>query len=329
MSPLQREALKLDPVPVSKPWGGEKLLPYLLPGAESVLPLGELWLVSTVGDHCRHSRINSGVHDGLLLSDLIKASPEKILGPSWGGEDAESEFPLLFKFLDANTELSVQVHPDDAFSKCRGLGSTGKEESWIILDANPEAFVRVGFSANWDMEKLSEAATKGECVEEALNKVPVKRGDILHIPPRTVHSIGAGIVLAEIQQPSDVTFRIHDGNNVGLDGNPRELHLEMALQLDPPEQDSTDVIPVNPESQGGWQLRIAASPYQVFELKGPWEGQLDIPEDRSSILCLLSGSAESRGERLHEGSVRLLLPGKGEFHLKSASDSWAILCIPT
>ncbi|MCL2003773.1 MAG: class I mannose-6-phosphate isomerase [Oscillospiraceae bacterium] len=139
------------------------------------------------------------------------------------------EGPVLMKLIDARENLSVQVHPDDAYA--RGVeNGTGKTEMWVILDCEPGAFIYFGFNREMTREEVRERIRDGT-LTETLRVLPVRRGDVVFIPAGTIHAIGAGIVLAEVQQNSDLTYRVYDFNRVGADGKPRELHIEKALDV--------------------------------------------------------------------------------------------------
>ncbi len=332
MNSQQRTVLKLSATPVEKPWGGNKLQRYLTESDAFHGNLGEIWLVSTVGDEESHSKILSGPYAGKSLSQLIRNNPEMVLGSEFGSVASPVSFPLLFKWIDARSDLSVQVHPGDDLAKSLGLGETGKEETWLILDAEPGATVMAGYSAGWDMERLLGAISSGKEISAALERIPVASGDLVHIPPGTVHSIGGGILLAEIQQPSDVTFRIHDGDTVGTDGRPRELHLDQASKVS--SEEAPTWIQADPTDTDSWRTRLSVEPYQIMELQGSWSGNLPAPKDRCSIFCTLDGEARLHGCEGPEGTVksaevRLILPGEGEITMETVEEGWFAIFAPS
>jgi len=325
-----RTILKLSATAVEKPWGGRKLERFLSADQLPEGPLGEVWLVSTVGAQESHSMILNGPHAGKSLSELIEEDRSQVLGRSVGGSSA-NDYPLLFKLIDADSDLSVQVHPGDSLAQEMGLGETGKEETWLILEAEPGSTVRAGFADGWDLDRLLATIRAGSDVESALQKFEVKRGDLIHIPPGTVHSIGAGILLAEIQQPSDVTFRIYDGETLGSDGLPRELHLDQAsrvAQIDPPLLKVAATL-----ESDRWQSRISVNPYQIEELRGRWSGDLPLPEKSSCIFCALEGQARLSldGEEIDviaSGEARLVLPGEAKLSMDTLKEGWFAIFSP-
>lgn len=328
-----RSMLSLSAAVVEKPWGGSRLWPFFgKPEQLSHDSIGEVWLVSTVGEDVRHSRILSGNEAGRTLRDLISSDPGLTLGVDFVEIGKHGDFPLLFKWIDARHDLSVQVHPDDALAQEMGIGETGKEETWLIIDSEPGATVRAGFTEGWSLARLLEAVSAGADIEDALHRFPVGPGDLVHVPPGTVHSIGSGILLAEIQQPSDITFRIHDGETLGADGQPRELHLNEAARIE------SAGMPLVLRSDGFvenvWEKRISATSYEITDLRGSWEGPVPLPSDRCSILTCLAGRAEiscedgPSAEILQPGEVRLVLPGEGEITLETLEKGWFAIFAP-
>ena len=216
--------LQFDPILKERIWGGEKLKTVLNKPITSKIT-GESWELSTVeGDV---SVIANGDLKGKLLTEVIDEAPNEILGTEVH-ERFGKQFPLLFKYLDAREDLSIQVHPNDALAKKRHY-SFGKTEMWYIMQADPEARIIVGFkedsNANEYVEKL-----KSNDLLSILDSVNVKEGDVFFLETGTVHAIGAGLVVAEIQQTSDITYRIYDFDRVDAQGNTRELHVDLALE---------------------------------------------------------------------------------------------------
>jgi len=216
--------LQFDPILKERIWGGEKLKTILNKPIVSKIT-GESWELSTVeGDV---SVIANGELKGKLLTEVIDEAPNEILGTEVY-ERFGKQFPLLFKYLDAREDLSIQVHPNDTLAKKRH-NSFGKTEMWYIMQADPEARIIVGFkedsNANEYVEKL-----KSNDLLSILDSVNVKEGDVFFLETGTVHAIGAGLVVAEIQQTSDITYRIYDFDRVDAQGNTRELHVDLALE---------------------------------------------------------------------------------------------------
>ena len=213
-----------NPVFKEKPWGGVKLKTILNKNIPSK-KTGESWEISSVSGDV--SVISTGYFKGKNLVELIEKYPQEILGKKVY-KKYPKDFPLLIKYIDAEDDLSIQVHPDDEIAR-KLHNSFGKNELWHIIQADAGAVLYIGFKENTDRDIYLQHLQTGD-VEKILNKIPVTAGDTFYIPAGTVHAIGKGVLLAEIQQTSDITYRIYDWNRTGLDGKPRELHTELALQ---------------------------------------------------------------------------------------------------
>lgn len=205
-------------------WGGNQLRPYK--GLESSdEPIGESWEVSAVPTST--SIISNGAWKGKDLITVINEHPEEILGKSVN-EKYHGQLPLLVKFIDAKRDLSIQVHPNDEMAM-REHGKMGKSEMWYIIKANEGAHLYAGFKQEITPEEYHQRISDGT-ITEILADHQVKAGDVFYLPAGRVHAICGGILLAEVQQSSDVTYRIFDYNRPGIDGKPRELHTELAAK---------------------------------------------------------------------------------------------------
>ena len=205
-------------------WGGHQLRPYKgLTVTDD--PIGESWEVSAVPTST--SIINNGEWSGRDLVSVIDEQPEAILGKAVN-ERYQGKLPLLVKFIDARQDLSIQVHPDDEMAM-REHGKMGKSEMWYVIKAAPGSRLYAGFEQEITPDEYQRRIADGS-ITHVLARHAVKTGDVFYIPAGRVHSIGAGIMLAEVQQSSDVTYRIYDYNRRGMDGNPRELHTALAAQ---------------------------------------------------------------------------------------------------
>lgn len=206
-------------------WGGRNLevLGKTLPEGK----VSESWEASCHEDGL--SIIDNGEFSGKTLYEVIKEKGKEILGEHiykiYG-----DKFPILIKFIDANDRLSVQVHPNDEYAKKYESNSLGKNEMWYIIDAKPKSKLICGLKDGIDKEKFKTACDE-EKLEDCLNYIEVTKGDIINIPSGTVHAIGEGLLIAEIQQSSNVTYRIYDYNRRDVNGNKRELHLNKALEV--------------------------------------------------------------------------------------------------
>lgn len=215
--------LQFDPILKERIWGGEKLKTILNKPIESKIT-GESWELSTVeGDV---STIANGDLKGKSLTAIIEEFPNEILGTAVYSKFGK-QFPLLFKYLDAREDLSIQVHPNDALAKERH-NSFGKTEMWYIMQADLDARIIVGFKENSNKEEYVKSL-ENRTLLNLLDDVKVKPGDVFFLETGTVHAIGAGLVVAEIQQTSDITYRLYDFDRKDAQGNTRELHIDLAL----------------------------------------------------------------------------------------------------
>ena len=205
-------------------WGGNSLRPYK--GLElSDEPIGESWEVSAVPSST--SIISNGEWAGKDIISVIKDYPEQILGKEVN-QRYHGQLPLLVKFIDAKRDLSIQVHPNDEMAM-REHGKMGKNEMWYIIKAEEGSHLYAGFKQEITPDEYQRRIADGT-ITEVLADHKVKAGDVFYLPAGRVHAICGGILLAEVQQSSDVTYRIYDYNRPGLDGKPRELHTELAAK---------------------------------------------------------------------------------------------------
>jgi mannose-6-phosphate isomerase len=215
--------LQFEPILKERIWGGEKLKTILNKPIVSKIT-GESWELSTVeGDV---SVVANGVLKGKSLMNLINETPDAILGTKVY-ERFGKQFPLLFKYLDAREDLSIQVHPNDKLAKERH-NSFGKTEMWYVMQADADARIIVGFKEDSSKEEYLKHLHDNTLVS-ILDDVKAKSGDVFFLETGTVHAIGAGLVVAEIQQTSDITYRLYDFDRVDAQGNKRELHVDLAL----------------------------------------------------------------------------------------------------
>jgi mannose-6-phosphate isomerase len=216
--------LQFEPILKERIWGGEKLKTVLNKPIVSKIT-GESWELSTVEDDI--SIIANGELKGKSLTSLIDELPNEILGTEVYKRFGK-QFPLLFKYLDAREDLSIQVHPNDELAKKRH-NSFGKTEMWYIMQADDDARIIVGFKEKSNGDEYLENL-KNKTLLSILDDVKVKTGDVFFLETGTVHAIGAGLVVAEIQQTSDITYRLYDFGRVDANGDTRELHVDLALE---------------------------------------------------------------------------------------------------
>lgn len=215
--------LQFEPILKERIWGGEKLKTQFNKPTFSKI-IGESWEISTVpGDV---SIVSHGNLKGAKLTEIITASPIEMLG-SLVYEKYGTEFPLLFKFLDAKDDLSIQVHPNDFLAKKRH-NSKGKTEMWYVMQADQGAEIIVGFKETVNKAEYVEKL-KANKLLSILNAIPVQEGEVYFLDSGTVHAIGSGLLIAEIQQTSDITYRLYDYDRKDANGNKRELAIDLAL----------------------------------------------------------------------------------------------------
>ncbi len=216
--------LKFTPVFKDKIWGGQKIKTSLGIDYGDLPNCGEAWMVSGVEGN--PTLVSNGFLAGNELNELVEVYMGDLVGDKVYDEYG-IEFPLLIKFIDANDWLSIQVHPDDELAAKRKIGR-GKTEMWYILEADDEAQLIAGFNQKMTKEKYLEHL-ENKTLKEILNFEPVKKGDVFYIPAGRVHALGPGILLAEIQQTSDTTYRIYDWDRIDAAGLSREIHTKEAL----------------------------------------------------------------------------------------------------
>lgn len=213
--------LRFHPLFKQRPWGGERLARCWNKPAGAHVGWAESWEVVDLGTD--QSRVLGGPFDGWALNQLVAEHSQELLGYA-----EVTQFPLLFKFLDAAQTLSVQVHPNDELAQRLAPGQRGKSEAWVVLAADPDSQLFVGLKPGVNraaLERHLAAGTVADCLQPFVARV----GDVYSVPAGTVHAIGAGVSLAEIQQPSDLTLRLFDWNRLDANGQPRTLHVSEAL----------------------------------------------------------------------------------------------------
>ncbi|WP_207536270.1 type I phosphomannose isomerase catalytic subunit [Desertivirga arenae] len=216
--------LKFKTIYKDKIWGGQKIRTYLGKDFSPLPNCGETWEISGVKSDV--SVVENGILTGKSLATLLEDFKHELVGKKVY-ERFGNEFPLLVKFIDANDDLSIQVHPDDKLAKERH-NSFGKTEMWYVIQADQDATLIAGFNQQVNQGSYLDKLNSGK-INDILNKEQVKDGDVFFLPAGRVHTIGKGLLIAEIQQTSDITYRIYDFDRVDDKGNKRELHTEEAL----------------------------------------------------------------------------------------------------
>lgn len=303
--------LKFEPILKDKIWGGTRLRTMLYKEISDANCCGESWEVSgLVGDE---SMIINGFLAENNLNELLEIYMTELIGEK-NYEKYGLGFPLLIKFIDAQDNLSVQVHPNDELAQ-RKYGQSGKTEMWHVIASEPGSGLYVGFNKTVSKAQFEEAIANGT-VEEVLQFYPVQPGDTFMIPAGTVHAIGKGVLLAEIQQPSDITFRVFDWNRVDDEGNSRELHVQEALEAIDFEH-QTDNFKVEYQPQLNKTVRLVRSQYfntSLLEFDQPLNKSFVEIDSFVIYMCLdgqiLLAYGDER-ERLETGEV-VLIPAEME-----------------
>lgn len=220
------EPLKMHPVYKEPIWGGSNLKKKYGKDIPSDCT-GEAWEVAAHKNG--QSTVAGGAYDGKTLGEVVRTLGKELLG-DFVADKYPDKFPLLVKFLDCNDKLSVQVHPDDVYAREHENGELGKTEMWYILDAKPGAKLIYGFSRDITREEFQSAIERGT-LDDVMNYVEVEPGDCFFIPSKTLHALLDGLLVAEIQQNSDTTYRVYDFGRVDKNGNARELHIKKSVDV--------------------------------------------------------------------------------------------------
>lgn len=282
--------------------------------------IAESWELSCHKDG--QSVINGGEYDGITLSEYIEAKGRAVLGTNC---DRFEYFPILIKLIDAKDNLSVQVHPNNEYAQ-RVEGEYGKTEMWYIVDCDEGAELLYGFKHKISREEFARRIADNTLLE-VTNNVPVHKGDVFFIESGTLHAIGKGILIAEIQQNSNTTYRIYDYGRVGKDGKPRELHVEKAKEvtkLEPPVYPTTaEGAPVKVEG-GVMTLLRSCEYFNVNKLQLDGTVKLNAGAGSFNSLLVLDGSAEicAGGEKITavKGDSIFVDAGTGEYHVSGSGE---------
>jgi len=278
-------------------WGGNRLRPYKGLDASDE-PIGESWEVSAVPSSV--SIVSNGWLKGRDLVSIVSEWSESILGEAVARR-YNNKLPLLVKFIDARRDLSIQVHPNDEMAQ-RVHGKMGKSEMWYVIKAEPGSYLYAGFKERITPYEYSRRVEDGS-ITDVLARHEVKAGDVFYIPAGRVHAICGGIMLAEVQQSSDVTYRIFDYNRPGMDGKPRELHTELAAQaLDfNVEREYRTIY----DDESDRAVQIIDSPYfdvRVTEMTSPFHRNL-LKYDSFVIMMCIEGDCAVRLRQTGESTI--------------------------
>jgi mannose-6-phosphate isomerase len=331
MSTVSLYPLRFEPILRRLIWGGRRLGTVLHKPIGDASDYAESWEISDYHDQV--SIVQDGSLAGTTIRELIHTRADELLGPAVG---PRHQFPLLVKFIDAHQNLSVQVHPDDETGR-RLAGDNGKTETWVIVDAEPGSAIYAGLKQGVGRDDFAAGIRTGE-VEHLLHRLEPKQGDCILIESGTVHAIGAGVLLAEIQEMSDATFRIYDWGRVGADGKPRPLHLREAMESIDFERGPVEPIKrgVEPIAGGGVREKLSRSAYFALERLTLNERTTNAPttvgrRDRFTILMGLEGSADvgQGGEhvRLELGQTVLLPAALGPCEIVPRNQARVLTCV--
>lgn len=306
--------LKLNPVFKDYIWGGTKL--KTLFGKKSELPkVAESWELSTHKDG--QCTIVEGPLAGQTLASYIKTNGKSVLGTH---ATVDNELPILIKLIDARDNLSVQVHPDDAYAISHE-GDLGKTEMWYIIDAEEGAQLVYGFKRDMTKESF-EAAIKGETLTDDLNYVDVKKGDVFFIEPGTMHAIGKGILIGEIQESSNVTYRVYDYGRKGNDGKPRQLHIDKAMEVTNLTKASQSKVNYTLEEEEGYSHSILAECKYFIVERLDIQKEVTLSSDETSFhsLLILDGDLEISHDNemieAHKGDSIFIPANFGTYQMK-------------
>lgn len=305
--------LRLKPILQEYVWGGRRLGSLLGKPIGDGETYAESW--EAVDHPDGQSVVENGPLAGQTLGELSARLPEEL----YGRHAPQERFPLLLKYLDACRTLSVQVHPNDAQAALLDPPDLGKTEAWLVLAAEPGAKIYAGLTEGVDRAGLAAAVSAGEC-ERCLHAFEPEVGDCVFIPAGTVHALGEGLVIAEIQQASNTTYRLFDWNRMGLDGKPRPLHIEQSLDVS--DYQRGPVGPQTPQvADGGWQVLVDCDKF-VFSRRsfGAAGEEADLADTGGfNLVSIVDGEV-----RLASGAFDELLP-KGQTVLLPAVSGGAKL----
>ena len=298
------ELLFMDPVFKEAIWGGTKLrdvFDYEIPSDTT----GECWAISGHANGMSH--VAGGRFDGKTLGELWNEEPE-IFGNYPG-----SQVPLLIKIIDAKDDLSIQVHPDDAYAKVHENGSLGKTECWFILDCKENATLVVGHNAK-TKEELEKMIHEGRW-KEFIREIPIKPGDFIQIDPGTVHAIKGGTLLLETQQSSDITYRVYDYDRLS-NGKPRQLHIAQSIDvITVPAKSAENSVVHTEKKDDAIQQLIQCPYYTVYRIDV--EHRVETWQDKPFVLMsVVKGEGTLNGTHLKKGDHLILPDGYGKVELQ-------------
>ncbi len=313
--PSNEPYIRFEPIYQTRVWGGRSLQSHLhrdLP--DDGQPYGESWEIAAREE--ANSRVTGGAYDDKTLIELWSDKDTRLT--LFGPEAPDSaRFPLLFKILDARARLSIQVHPPAEVAD--ELGGEPKSEVWYIAHAEPGAELYIGVEEGVTEASFRKALEEGNA-ENLVHTIRPETGQHIYIPSGRLHAIGAGLLIYEIQQNSDTTYRVYDWGRVGLDGKPRDLHIEESLKC----IDFSDVAPSMDTSSGAVICECDYFKLEKHEI-GQGESVREKVADRFAIIAVTSGSLEATGAVFREGDFFIVPVGADTSSMVAASDTTFLL----
>ncbi len=298
-----------SPIYQERVWGGRNLESKLGRRLPADKVIGESWEIVD------RPEAQSTTPAGKTIRELIEANPEGIMGAGW---TADKPFPILVKWLDCQEKLSLQVHPPAEIAP--SLNGEPKTENWYIADATPEATLMAGLKQGVTRESFEEAL-KENALEPLVHTIPVKKGESIFIPSGRIHAIGGGNLILEIQQNSDTTYRVYDWGRVGLDGKPRDLHIEESLA----SSDFNDFEPDTLKPTGESQILAESDVFNLRKIVLADGESLTFEAGEPRILSVLTGRlVETDGSSIATGD-NALLPSSEAFEYKAAATTELLL----
>lgn len=306
-----------QPIYKARLWGGRKLEFFFKRNLKTDKLIGESWEI--VDRHNDQSIIFNGKLAGLTLQQLLQNFGKAVMGPHW---NSNLRFPLLIKWLDCNDRLSLQVHPPPSIAK--QLQGEPKTENWYVVESKKGAGLLLGLKQSINSETFRKAALT-DTLEPCLNRVEISQHDSIFVPSGRLHAIEGGCLLLEIQQNSDTTYRVHDWNRTDIDGKPRELHLDAAIQ----SIDFTDIQPIIKKYQPGYQILTETHPFCLKQVELNEGEKLFYPSHQEpKIVSIIKGSINilcSEGEDQLQAGANFLLPYEGSFSLEAQQNSLLLI----
>lgn len=310
------EILKLSPVFKDYIWGGTRLRDEFKMNTD-LDPVAEGWMLACHKDGM--NTIDGGKYDRKTLQEVINIEGSvKTLGSN---SEKFEYFPVLIKIIDAKDNLSIQVHPDDEYAK-RVEHEFGKTEIWYVLDADEGAELIYGFKNKISKDDFRKAI-ENNTLPEVLNRVKVHKGDLFFIEAGTVHAIGKGTLIAEIQQNSNSTYRVYDYGRLGKDGKPRELHIDKAVDVtvtEPPKYGTKPQGEPENISGGKKQLLTSCDLFTVYRYDCESEIELNADSDSFNHLLIIDGSGNIDGREFKKGDSFFVPAGFGKYKVEGNAE---------